>query len=397
MAFLLPSSALLLRASAAWFRPRSSSSSSRSDLVMMSAGARRPPRPTPRGHAFRRLGSSSDDSDFVPINPQTLNWKVGPDQDVFISALSQNGHVNVKVISAKNMMQAIKDKRELSGVATELLGRVMLSTILVANGMKDEETMQLTFNGNGAAKGVMAISDGACNVRAWIGNSDLDDLRDPETGKADIKAAVGKGTLQVVKNHPSWRIPYNGVTELVSGEIAPDVAFYLASSEQRNTAIGVGCHVDPVTGTVESAGGWVVEMLPGVEEESILKLEVNLAVLKEMWGSLDPGQLFAGVKPMTPYKLVKTLLDGLGVGMAEETVPAYRCTCSKEKVFRALNLMGEEEVEDILAKEGIVEAKCEFCAEVYRLNREQLLELRDAALAEAEALAKNGPAKWVPK
>jgi len=256
-----------------------------------------------------RLNAGSDD--FVPIEPATLNWeKIGPDQDVFISALSQNGHVNVKVISAKNMVQSIREKRELSGVATELLGRVMLSTMLVANGIKDDETLQLTFNGDGQAKGVMAISDGACNVRAWIGNSDLDDLRDPETGKADIKAAVGRGTLQVVKNHPSWRIPYNGVVEIASGEVAPDVAFYLASSEQRNTALGVGLSVDPVSGDVASAGGFYIEMMPGVEEESVLKVEVNLAVIKERFGSVDAGQLFALKEPVTPYKLVKMLLDG---------------------------------------------------------------------------------------
>lgn len=255
--------------------------------------------------------ANAGSDDFVPIEPATLNWeKVGPDQDVFISALSQNGHVNVKVISAKNMVQAIKEKRELSGVATELLGRVMLSTMLVANGIKDEETLQLTFNGDGQAKGVMAISDGACNVRAWIGNSDLDDLRDPETLKADIKSAVGKGTLQVVKNHPSWRIPYNGVVEIASGEVAPDVAFYLASSEQRNTALGVGLQVDPLSGNVASAGGFYVEMMPGVEEESVLKVEVNLAVIKERFGSVDAGHLFALKEPITPYKLVKMLLDG---------------------------------------------------------------------------------------
>lgn len=330
--------------------------------------------------------ANAGSDDFVPIEPATLNWeKVGPDQDVFISALSQNGHVNVKVISAKNMVQAIKEKRELSGVATELLGRVMLSTMLVANGIKDEETLQLTFNGDGQAKGVMAISDGACNVRAWIGNSDLDDLRDPETLKADIKSAVGKGTLQVVKNHPSWRIPYNGVVEIASGEVAPDVAFYLASSEQRNTALGVGLQVDPLSGNVASAGGFYVEMMPGVEEESVLKVEVNLAVIKERFGSVDAGHLFALKEPITPYKLVKMLLDGLGVSMASESLPTYRCTCSAEKVFRALSLLGEEEVEDILAKEGVIDAKCEFCAERYELTREQLIELREQALAAAAA------------
>lgn len=277
-------------------------------------------RPTSCGPSFRLFKTSAplhanaggtNNDDFVPISPATLNWeKIGPDQDVFISALSQNGQVNVKVISAKKMVQAIRDKRELSAVSTELLGRVMLSAMLVANGIKDEETLQLTFSGDGAAKGVMAISDGACNVRAWIGNSDLDDLKDPETGRADIKAAVGKGTLQVVKNHPSWRIPYNGVVQIASGEVAPDVAFYLASSEQRNTALGVGLSLDPKTGEVESAGGFYIEMMPGVEEESVLKVEVNLAVLKERFGSVDPGVLFAGKQPVTPYMLVKMLLDG---------------------------------------------------------------------------------------
>ena len=249
----------------------------------------------------------------------------------------------------------------------------MLSAILVAHGIKDQETLQLTFQGDGLAKGVMAISDGVCNVRGWIGNSDLDDLKDPETGKVNIKAAVGKGTLQVVKMHPSWRIPYNGVVEIASGEVAPDVAFYLAASEQRNTAIGVGLSVE--NGEVKSAGGWILEMLPGSEEESVDQVEVNLAMLQERRQSLDPGQLFAGDKAMNPSDLVMALLDGLGVGVAEETTPKYRCTCSKEKVYRAIRLMSVEEVDDILAKEGRIVATCEFCNEEYSLERKDVAEL----------------------
>lgn len=244
--------------------------------------------------------------------------------------------------------------------------------------------------------------------------------------------------IHASQNHPTWRIPYNGVVEIASGEVAPDVAFYLASSEQRNTAIGVGLHLDPASGAVESAGGFYIEMMPGackdgpllprpppvshthpstfgaagVEEDSIVQVEANLADLKEKHGSLDPGQLFAGAKvgrcgvvwcgvrlpclvlpswlpacmyassartvtssltthttpthmqPLTPYKLVKELLYGLGCGTATEQVPQYRCTCSKDKVFRAMKLLSEEEIDDILAKEGRIVARCEFCAEV---------------------------------
>jgi hypothetical protein len=237
------------------------------------------------------------------------------------------------------------------------------------------------------------------------------------------------------QNHPTWAIPYNGIVEIASGEIAPDVAFYLASSEQRNTAIGVGLHLDPATGAVESAGGFYIEMMPGVEEDSIVQVEANLADLKAKFGSLDPGQLFAGTKPLTPYRLVKELLYGLGVSTAAETFPQYKCSCSKDKVFRAMKVRGlwewvcfvfvgvgalwgrvciwignatshasgsgscanrfsahvdpfscmhttphthhhtyiyhsiyqllsEDEIDDILAKEGRISARCEFCNEV---------------------------------
>jgi hypothetical protein len=111
----------------------------------------------------------------------------------------QPQQVNVKVVSAKNMIAGMKKKRELGAVSTEVLGRCMLSAMLVAHGVKDEETLQLVFNGDGMARGCMAISDGACNVRSWIGNPELEELKDPETGRANVKAAVGRGTLQVVK------------------------------------------------------------------------------------------------------------------------------------------------------------------------------------------------------
>lgn len=129
---------------------------------------------------------------------------------------------------------------------------------------------------------------------------------------------------------------------------------------------------------VLSAGGFYVEMMPGAEEESIAQVEQNLMALREKYGSLDPGRLFWGEKKMSPYKLVDALLEGLGVGMAEETQPAYKCGCSKEKVVRAIGLLQKEEIADILEKQEEVGAKCEFCGEYYTLTREEVMELASA-------------------
>lgn len=294
------------------------------------------------------------------------------------------------------MMEGMKKKRGLGTVATETMGRVMLSAMLVAHGVKDEETLQLTFNGDGLARGVMAISDGACNVRAWIGNPELDaELKDPATGRSNVRGAVGRGTLQVVKVRllirSFWSSQVQPASQLTRRSLAPsteppDVAHPLQRrggdrvggggarcgvlprelgaaqhGHRRGAApgpgLGHGCVtmrrvsacvrcVDggPLTplpnpqSTVESAGGFYIEMMPGVEEDSIVQVEANLADLKEKYGSLDPGQLFSGQKPLTPYKLVKELLYGLGVSTATETFPQYKCTCSSEKVFRALKV-----------------------------------------------------------
>ena len=181
------------------------------------------------------------------LNRQQMNAEIkqdvklpfSPSSDRFISALSENGHVLVKVMSCKYMMREVAQKLRLSDTASEICGRTLISTMLVAHGMKENEKLQLSFAGDGPAERIMAISDGSCNGRVMISNPDVD-LRNPVNGKPDISKSVGKGTLQVVKHHPDWKHPYNGIVEIANGEIAPDIACYLAVSEQRNTALGAG-------------------------------------------------------------------------------------------------------------------------------------------------------------
>ncbi|CAM9758891.1 unnamed protein product, partial [Phaeothamnion confervicola] len=273
--------------------------------------------------------------------------------DHIVSVLSGNREVVVKAITARNLVQDALIKQDLRPLAADALGRVMICTLLMSSGLKDQETLQLTFQGDGPLQGVMAISDGEGGIRGYVGDGRVS-LPYNENGRPDVSTGIGSGLLKVIRNHPEYERPYSGIVKLRNSEVAFDVAGYLKDSEQKSTAIAAGVAVDGAV--VRQAGGWLIETLPGASDETE---RLTIRNLQSLINDAEDPSLLLGAG-LTPTGLATRLLEGLG-GIDSITVraPSYKCHCSSERVYRALRLLGVEEVRSIVKENEIVEVSAE--------------------------------------
>jgi len=299
--------------------------------------------------------------------------------DLVVSALSPCGGCKVTACTARNIMNELINAHSMTPVPSDVMGRLSVCALLMSNGMQLDQTLQISIDGDGPLRGAMAVSTGGGEVRGYVGN--------PSINGFTIHEAVGKGTVQVVKNHPSWPNPYNGITVMRNGDIDRDVGIYLAESEQRSCALAAATVVNEV-GLCKAAGGYLVERLPGCSEETIRQVEKNLAKLvqEDKSEKLPTNLLLQGV---TPLDLVFRILDGMGDGVIPlgQVSPTMKCNCSEERLFRSLRLLPRAEVDEIIAKHDQIEARCHFCGKVYRMGPEEV--------QHRFAIAKGDPSKDV--
>ena len=204
-------------------------------------------------------------------------------------------------------------------------------------------------------RGSCAIASSDGGLKGYVGNPSISD-------EFELKEAVGSGTLQVVKNHPEWPRPYNGVTEVVAGNAAEDIAIYLARSEQRSCAIHSDVKMNGYLCT--GAGGYLIEKLPGCDDGVVSRVEENLERLGEAGKDWFIEELCGGADLVTVAK--KIIGDGLEFEVLDSIEPKTKCDCSLERLVRSLTLLPQKDVDDIIQNEEKVEAKCEFCGKIYR-------------------------------
>lgn len=261
-------------------------------------------------------------------------------------------------------------------VLADALGRATLCALMASNGMQSEQMFQLTMKSDGPLRGCQTIVTGNGEAKGYVGNPSLG-------SDFTLQEAIGSGTVQVVKNHPDWPRPYNGITGIRHGDIDRDVGIYLAESEQRSCALAAATSFNGILCT--AAGGYLVERLPDCSPEIMARMEKNLAKLVEMNGD-DPSKALPTslmLEGKTPVDIAAILLDGLGMEPLNQLEPKPKCQCSEEKLMRSLRLIPREEVDVILREEGKVEARCEFCGKVYRMGPDEVLERLDKAKYDA--------------
>lgn len=276
--------------------------------------------------------------------------------------MSSDGGIKVTACTVRNLVNDVMMMHSLTAVPADALGRAMACSVLLSNGMQDEQVFQMTVDGDGPLRGVVSISDGLGQVRGYVGT--------PALGDIPLKEAVGKGVIKVVKNHPTWPNPYNGISAMSYMDIDRDVGIYLAESEQRSCALAAATSVSGIL--CKAAGGYLVERLPDCPDETMRTVEVNLARLVERDGTTDAvptGLLLDGV---TPLEIAEVVLEGLGMEPLQQIEPRAKCRCSEERLLRSLRLLPRAEVEEILAKEEQIEARCQFCGRVYRMGPDEV-------------------------
>ena len=283
--------------------------------------------------------------------------------DQLIRAISKDGLMKVSAVSTRDLTERARQIHKTLPVATAALGRLLAAASMMGNALKEEAaSLTLQIKGGGPLGTLLAVSDHEGSVRGTVDNPAVD-LPLREDGKLDVGTAVGnRGTLTVIRDL-RMKEPYVGSVGLLWGEIAEDIALYFVESEQIPTACGLGVLVDRDQ-SVLSAGGYLVQMLPGAGEETAEQLEASLRAAKPVTELLraDPD----------PEALLRAALPGLELEILEKRPIEYRCDCSRERMERALISLGREELRDMIDQQGGAELTCRFCDRVEHFSREDL-------------------------
>lgn len=288
-------------------------------------------------------------------------------EDKVINCLAYNGKVNVRCIKSTNLVEEARKIHDLSPTATAALGRLLTITSLLGREMKGEEgTITTQVKGNGPIGTMMAVSNNKGIVKGYVSNPHVDIPLNPENGKLNVGAAVGKqGMIYIIKDI-GLKDPYVGMTPIISGEIAEDFTHYFATSEQTPTVVALGVLVDK--NGVKSAGGYLITLMPDATDEEITKIEEALKNADSISKMLDDGKDLIEIAEMVTG-------DKNIMYFENNDIPKYECNCSKEKMERALISIGKKDLEDIIKADGKAELVCHFCNKKYEFNESELNKL----------------------
>lgn len=280
--------------------------------------------------------------------------------------LSADGSVVCSVLDGTGMCAEMERIHQTSAVVTAALGRLSMAASLIGYGLKDDgDSVTLRLDGGGPAGILVAVADYHGNVKSYA-EQPVVELPLNDRGKLDVAGAVGTdGTLFVIKDL-GLKEPYAGQTALVSGEIAEDVTQYFAASEQIPTACGLGVLVNPDL-TVRYAGGYLIQLLPFAPESAIAQLEQNLAGLTSVTALLEQG--------MTADDIAKMLTKGLDAELLDESQPAYRCDCSRERTANMLRALDRATLTEMADEMPQIEVCCHFCNEKYVFTPDEVRQM----------------------
>ncbi|MBN2857927.1 MAG: Hsp33 family molecular chaperone HslO [Candidatus Delongbacteria bacterium] len=261
----------------------------------------------------------------------------------------------------------VKKAAEIHGLSLaniSVLGKLLCAGVMIGSDMKTAKSLlTVRVEGDGPSGKVIVTTDSNAKIKGLISDpGSMPVVRDGEPISAD-KLVLGDGLIHIIKDM-GLRTPYTGSTEMKYGNIANDLTYYFASSEQIPTSISLGVLIFP-DGTYRKAGGFMVQMMPGYTDESVEAVEKNLRSFPSFTDLLDMGYSLEDIA-------LKMVLKGLHAEVLEEKQPEYRCGCSRKKMLSAVKLLNKEEIEEDLERNGYVEIKCQFCKRNYRFTKEDL-------------------------
>ena len=285
--------------------------------------------------------------------------------DYIIRATAANDQIRAFAAVTTEMVETAREHHNTSPVATAALGRLLTAGAMMGSMMKGEkDVLTLQIKAGGPLQGITVTADSQGNVKGYVGNPDVC-IPANSKGKLDVAGAVGPGFLTVIKDM-GLKEPYSGQVMLQTCEIAEDLTYYFATSEQVPSAVGLGVLMNK-NNTIRQAGGFIVQLMPFAEEEVISRLEQNVQKINSVTNLLEEGH--------TPESLLEKVLEGFDMQINEKMDTRFHCNCSKERVAKALISIGRKELNEMIQEGKPIEMNCHFCNTNYNFTVEELKEI----------------------
>jgi molecular chaperone Hsp33 len=289
--------------------------------------------------------------------------------DYLIKALAYNDQVRAYAARTTETISEAQKRHQTWPTASAALGRAMTAGVMMGSMLKGNAKLTIKVEGGGPIGVILVDSNSKGEVRGYVTN--------PQThfelnnkGKLDVARAVGTGGNLTIVKDLGLKDHFSGQVPIVSGELGEDFTYYLVTSEQIPSSVGVGVLVNP-DNTILASGGFIIQLLPGTDDETITKIEERLSKIDPISKLIQRG--------LTPEEILEEVLGQGNVKILEKQPVKFKCQCSKERIENAIVSLGEEEIQSMIDDEGQAEAQCHFCNEVYKLTREDLEELKKEA------------------
>ena len=283
-------------------------------------------------------------------------------KDYIVRATAADHSIRAFAITSKNIVEEARKDHNTSPVITAALGRLLSGAAMMGTMMKGEkDLLTVQIQCQGPAQGLTVTADSAGHVKGFPRVADVE-LPPNALGKLDVGGALGLGVMSVIKDM-GLKEPYVGQIALQTGEIAEDLTYYFATSEQVPSAVGLGVLVD-VDGSVKQAGGFIIQMMPFAKEETISQIEENLKNITSVTDHLKKGE--------TPEQILEILLGNLGLEITDTMPTRFYCNCSKERVEKAVISIGKKDIQEMIDDGKDIEVKCHFCNTAYKYTVDEL-------------------------
>ncbi|MDF0727813.1 Hsp33 family molecular chaperone HslO [Cytobacillus sp. S13-E01] len=287
--------------------------------------------------------------------------------DYLVKALAYNKQVRAFALKTTDTVGEAQRRHNTWPTASAALGRAMSASVMMGAALKGEDKLTIKIEGGGPIGLILVDTNAKGEVRGYVTNPQTHfDLNDQ--GKLDVARAVGTtGTLTVVKDI-GMKEHFSGQVPIVSGELGEDFTYYLVTSEQVPSSVGVGVLVNP-DNTILAAGGFMIQLLPGTDDETITKIENRL-------GSIEPISKLIQ-KGLSPEGILEEILGDDTLQIIEKMPITFSCPCSRERISSAIISLGNEEIQSMIEEDGQAQAQCHFCNETYHFSKEELIELKE--------------------
>lgn len=283
-------------------------------------------------------------------------------QDYIVRATAADHQLRVFAVTSRDLVEEARKIHNTSPVATAALGRLLTAGSMMGSMMKgDNDVLTLQIQCGGPIGGLTVTADSKANVKGYVQQPAVI-LPPNEKGKLDVSGAIGPGFLNVIRDI-GMKEPYNGQTHLVSGEIAEDLTYYYATSEQVPSSVGLGVLLNREN-HVQQAGGFIIQVMPFAENSVIDVVEDSVKHIHSVTDLLEQG--------MTPEDMIQHIMGSLDVEILDRIPTQYHCNCSKERVARAVASVGRKDLQEMIDDGETIEVNCHFCGSHYYFTTEEL-------------------------